>query len=56
MRLNIENGFATSLIIQRSSNEINSNKEEQLVINFEHEALELIELIKSGIPFLNGIL
>lgn len=54
MRLNVEDGVAGSLIIQRTSGKIDPNKAEQLIINYESEALELIELIKSGIPFLNG--
>jgi len=54
MMLEAEDGVAGSLILQKTSNEINPNKKEQLVIQDEGEARELIKLIESGISFLNG--
>lgn len=54
MRLDTEDGVAGCIHLQRTSAEINPEKSEQIVIQSELEARELIKLIEAGITFLNG--
>lgn len=52
MRLDVDDGVGSSILIGKKSNEIDINKQNYLVINDEEDAKEVIKLIENGIEYL----
>jgi hypothetical protein len=52
MRLDVDDGVGSSILIAKKSNDIDTTKLRYLTINDEQEAKEVIKLIEKGIEYL----